>query len=153
MHKTGKRTGTASTDISAVAPAVMLLEQYKPFILLTTLAGEVFKTHKRNESKFEKRSQLYETLYAYEEGTTELFHDELIVDTLFETVQANLDKEMLREALLKLTDTQRRRIKMMYLEGYSLRKIANLEGADFKSVHESIQAGLKKLRKILEEFS
>jgi len=127
------------------------IEQYKPFILLTTLAGEVFKTHKRNESKFEKRSQLYETLYAYEEGITELFHDELMVDTLFESIQEKLDKKRIASALKKLTEVQRRRVIMYFFEDFTIRNIAEIEGVDKRAIQDSINAAIRKLKGIIEE--
>lgn len=51
-----------------------------------------------------------------------------------------------RDALAQLTDTQRRRF-VMYASGLSTHEIARREGANQKSVHESIEAARKKLRK------
>ncbi len=115
------------------------------------MAGEVFKTHKRNESKFEKRSQLYETLYAYEEGIIEIFHDELVVDTLFETIQQKMDKGKIVSALKKLTDVQRRRVIMYFFENHTIRDIAEIEGVDKRAIQDSINAAIRKLKGIIEE--
>ena len=125
------------------------IDQYRPFVILSNLAGEVFKLHKRNDNKFEKRSQLFETLYAYEEGTTEIHHDELVVDTLFDTIQAKLDREELMDALSKLTPVQKRRVEMFYFEERPYTEIAAIEGADWTTVRESMRSGLKKLKKLM----
>ncbi len=49
--------------------------------------------------------------------------------------------------LSHLTKTQRRRI-LMTEAGFSTREISKLEGTDHKSVHESITAAKKKMKKI-----
>ncbi len=49
-------------------------------------------------------------------------------------------------ALSQLTDTQRRRF-IMYASGLSTHEIARREGSNQKSVHESIEAARKKLKK------
>ena len=59
--------------------------------------------------------------HAYEDGTTELFHDELVVDTLFETIQEKLDRERIASALKKLTEVQRRRVIMYFFEDFTIR--------------------------------
>ena len=51
-----------------------------------------------------------------------------------------------RAALAQLTDTQRRRF-VMYASGLSTHEIARREGANQKSVHESIEAAKKKLQR------
>ena len=51
----------------------------------------------------------------------------------------------------KLTEVQRRRYLMYYVKGLSTWQIAKHEGTNQKSVHESIQAAEKKIKKILSE--
>ena len=55
------------------------------------------------------------------------------------------DLEMAR-AMESLTPTQRRRLCLWADDGYTHRQIADLEGADYSSVKESINAARKKLR-------
>jgi predicted DNA-binding protein YlxM (UPF0122 family) len=54
-----------------------------------------------------------------------------------------------QKALDKLTEIQRRRYLMYHVEGLTLREIADAEGANFKTVYESLQAADKKIKKIL----
>lgn len=64
-----------------------------------------------------------------------------------------LHKEQLEEmlsALDSLTETQRRRFGMFWDAGLSIREIARIEGADYKSVRESIETARKKLSKVID---
>lgn len=54
--------------------------------------------------------------------------------------------ERCNRALAQLTDVQRRRF-VMFMAGLSTHDIARREGANQKSVHESIEAARKKLKK------
>lgn len=51
-----------------------------------------FRIIKQVSKKIEARDFRYGS-NAYEDGTTELFHDELVVDTLFESIQEKLDNK------------------------------------------------------------
>ena len=64
-----------------------------------------------------------------------------------------LHKEQLEEmlsALDSLTETQRRRFGMFWDDGLSIREIARIEEADYKSVRESIETARKKLARVLD---
>ena len=52
------------------------------------------------------------------------------------------------KAMEVLSDTQFRRL-ILYADGMSFREIAALEGKDFSSIAESINAAKKKVRKLL----
>ena len=51
-----------------------------------------------------------------------------------------------RKAFSQLSETQQRRLKL-YADGKTLREIAEIEGASFQSVDESIRAARKKFSK------
>ena len=57
-----------------------------------------------------------------------------------------IDNAHFCEVFSKLTPTQQRRL-AMYSEGMSYREIAEVEGAFFRSVEESIKAAIKKFKK------
>lgn len=59
------------------------------------------------------------------------------------------DTALLKEVLDCLTETQRRRM-LLFIEGWSFRKIAEQEDANYKSVEESIKAAQKKIQKFLK---
>jgi len=54
-------------------------------------------------------------------------------------------------ALEKLTEVQRRRYLLHHAHGKTVREIADIEGVFFTSVHESIQAAERKIKKVLSE--
>lgn len=56
------------------------------------------------------------------------------------------------KALASLPEKQRNRISSHFLLGMSLSEIAKSEGSAVSSVHEGIQRGLRRLKKILEEM-
>ena len=56
-----------------------------------------------------------------------------------------------RSTLDKLTDIQRRRYIQYHVKGLSTWQIAEIEGVNQKSVHESLQAANKKIKKVLSE--
>ena len=53
-------------------------------------------------------------------------------------------------ALASLTETQLRRFGMFWHDGLSIREIARIEGADYKSVRETIESTRKKLAKVID---
>ena len=64
-----------------------------------------------------------------------------------------LRKEQFEEiltALASLTETQQRRFGMFWEKGLSIREIARIEEADYKSVRESIETVRKKLAAMIE---
>jgi len=58
--------------------------------------------------------------------------------------------EELHNAISKLTDTQKRRIKYYYFDDMKFSDIARIEECDESSVRESIYAGINKLKKYLK---
>jgi RNA polymerase sigma-70 factor (ECF subfamily) len=61
-----------------------------------------------------------------------------------------LASEVLYAALNMLTEKQKERIIKYYLQGLTLEKIAEDEGVYYKAISFSIESGLKKLKKLLE---
>ena len=60
--------------------------------------------------------------------------------------------EELYDAMTSLTETQKRRFRMLWEDGLSIREIARREEADYSSVLESIRAARKKLKHILSAY-
>ena len=59
------------------------------------------------------------------------------------------ENRALYEAMTHLTETQLRRLVLYYAYNFSYRKIATIEKVNDKSVFESVDQALKKLRKYL----
>ena len=56
-----------------------------------------------------------------------------------EIVEHKMYIDDLKLAIDKLTDVQKRRLKMYYFEGMPLKDIAEIEGCSIKIVHKSIE--------------
>lgn len=54
--------------------------------------------------------------------------------------------DILKSAIEKLTDTQKRRIKLYYFEDMTLNKIAEIENCSIASVKENIDTAISKLQ-------
>ncbi len=112
---------------------------------------EVAHIHRKNEKKHEMRRIRTEEMYGY----TENLHDKNKKDfstnenPTEETVFLKLEKEKLLPLLEKLTPIQKRRLCQYYINDLTFRDIARLENVNEKSVRESINSAMKKLRKLL----
>ncbi len=69
--------------------------------------------------------------------------------SLEEVIETKLLNEDLKRAINSLSDIQKRRIKMYYFEDKTLREIAEIEHCKIMSVKDSIDVGIKKIKKIL----
>ena len=69
--------------------------------------------------------------------------------SLEEVIETKLLNEDLKKAINSLSDIQKRRIKMYYFEDKTLREIAEIEHCKIMSVKDSIDVGIKKIKKIL----
>ncbi len=59
-------------------------------------------------------------------------------------------KQRIQKALEMLTEKQRRRVIMRYVEKKTLQEIAEIENCDITTIRESIDAAIKKIKKIFE---
>lgn len=85
----------------------------------------------------------------YLEGETE----EVLLDissSVEEKVMKQIEIEKLKEAMQSLTKIQRERLHLYFFEGLTFRQIGEQMGISDKSVRESIDASLKKLKNFLE---
>ena len=69
--------------------------------------------------------------------------------SLEEIIETKLLNEDLKKAIDSLSEVQKRRIKMYYFEDKTLREIAEIEHCKIMSVKDSIDVGIKKIRKFL----
>lgn len=76
----------------------------------------------------------------------------VIVLTSADIFEQKEENARLYKALASLPEKQRNRISSHFLLGMSLSEIAKSEGSAVSSVHEGIQRGLRRLKKILEEM-
>lgn len=86
------------------------------------------------------------TADGYTEGETEDLMTER-GETLEDAVIRRMELETLQEAMQSLTQIQRERLHLYFFHGLTFRQIAQKTGVSDKSVRESIEASLKKIKK------
>lgn len=70
-----------------------------------------------------------------------------------ETVMSNYEKEKIHNAILKLPEIQKRRIKMYFFDELTQKEIANKEGTSIRAIQYSMKIALKNLKKFLNHTS
>ena len=115
------------------------------------ISDEVYQAFDRFElediSQIHKYRKHIEHSEVFEES---LYHRAIYQDkSVEETVEENILNDSLKSAIEKLTDTQKRRIKLYYFEDLNFKEIAQIEKCDESSVRESIYKGIEKIKKIL----
>lgn len=108
--------------------------------------------------EFEKEDarQIQERKRHYEQNTvTEITLNKRAFDRpedIDEIVIKNIYSKKLEQALKTLTKEQRRRILLYYDYQLTMEEIAKVESCSKQSVQESIEWGIKKLKKFFEKF-
>ena len=86
------------------------------------------------------------------DGEFEEHHPELSAeDDIVEQLCLKEEKQCIKRAIDKLTDTQKRRVIAYFFENKSSREIAIEEGVNYSKIEKSINLALKKLKNILSE--
>ena len=91
----------------------------------------------------------FEEISDDEETGTPLAIDEMPADPVFDSLMASLTRERLMKAMELLNEKPRKRLFAYYFEGFTYRQIAEREGVGDKTIRESIDGAIKKLKKIL----
>ena len=126
------------------------LDEYRPYIVLSPAFGEIRAEFVKNEKKHAMRQLRSESIFGFDENTERLHHEIVIQDFLSELIsieEKSTRDSKLQEGLMLLSETQRRRIIQHFCYGMSERDIASKEGKEKSTVHESILAAMKKMRK------
>ena len=131
------------------------LEAYKPYVLLEQDMAVVMRIFERNERKHQKRVE--EIVYNYKsksKGAKKLMLEAEYntgLDFTVDEVLKNLKLDELRLALDELTEKQQSRVIRHYLLGYSLTEIASEDDCSVVAVHDSVNQGMDKLKKLMQE--
>lgn len=117
-----------------------------------TLAKTEWKI-KNNDKSFFKHEIQFSSLIGGEEGTYENFKEFIgdenyIIDLILQQERHNT----LHNALDRLSKGRRRRIILHHIYGFSLEKIAVLEGVRKSTVKWSIEEGMRQLKEFLRNF-
>ena len=102
---------------------------------------------------FLKIKEFSDALYLEQErGDSKWLATDSFVDELLELLEdESIEKAVYQFMDEKLTPKQRRRF-LMYLNGMSTVKIAEIEGCNQNAVWESLEAGKAKIKKYLKNF-
>lgn len=126
------------------------LQSLMPLVYLTEEQGIAFSDYKKNEEKYDKRRRRHEDTYGYEDGISEIFHQEITYDDLFEKLIAKENHRLLVRALDTLTTVQKRRLYCYFVEEKSTHEIAREEGTSHSKVVKSLNQSIKKLKKFFK---
>ena len=139
------------------------LDQFRPYIYLTKKEYEPIRESQNNDTKFRMRGINCHDPYGYTGELTEILHDceILCADPEPDPLTAIIEKEEdalrrrqiaeLPKAMETLTETQRRRLKMHFYDGMTVREIAEAEGTYKNAIDDSIQSGKKKIAEYLKK--
>ena len=125
--------------------------EHMPYIYMNPEQSEVVKDYHRNEHKHEMRSIRRGDAYGYEDGVTEIFHNEIgstdVLDDLIAVRDAIMTRQSIQQAIGEMTEVQKRRFIRHFFDGMTMRQIAEEEGSHFTTVQESLDGAMKKIRK------
>ncbi|MCI6157874.1 MAG: hypothetical protein MR660_07315 [Peptoniphilaceae bacterium] len=112
-----------------------IMKALSPYLFCNAACGDIYSESLKNIDKFKKRSS-----NTIEFGSIEVVEDQIIAE------KPELEmKLMIEEGLSVCTPLQRVRIKQYYIEGMTLSQIAR--GKNISSVQQSIDAGIRKMKK------
>jgi len=118
----------------------------------TYVSEEVYEalvnTFRKEAHAEEMRDLRHITKDGYMEGDTE----DLLIETeesVEDYVIRQLEIKQLQKAMQQLTENQKERLQLYFFEGLTYRQIGEKLGISDKSVRESIDAALKKIKKII----
>ena len=136
-------TDLTEAELRAKYPEV--IKGYEPFIMLTMEQADAIIKYRSNERKHEKRLIEKGDIFAYEDGSFELFHPELATSP-FDDSQF----DSLYEAIDKLTSPHRERLVKKFFYGMTIIEIAAEEQTTKQAISKSINRSLELLKKYLQ---
>ncbi len=141
----GQWEGKEKYIVASDTPEDELLKKYpeimkalSPYVFCNAACGDVYAESVKNMDKFIKRSK----------STISFGEIEVLENQIAYNEADNESQELIKEGLSICTPLQRERIIKYYIEGKNLRQIAN--GKNIANVQQSIQTGLKKIKKYFE---
>jgi len=122
------------------------------FISLPDEVVDVLIEYQRKEMAYRRRTYRHKAYFSLDYDKN-VERDALVIMLAPEDVLVQEEEHArLYRAISLLPEKQRNRICSHYLLGMSLSEIAKSEHSAVSSVHEGIQRGLRRLKKILEEI-
>lgn len=134
------------------------LREYYPFYTSDVIVevpdevADLLYSYKLNEAAYYLRTYRHKAYFSLDYDANVERDALVIVLTPADIFEKKEENEKLYKALSALPEKQRNRISSHFLLGMSISEIAKSEGSGVSSVHEGIQRGLRRLKKILEEI-
>lgn len=117
------------------------LNHYRPYIILNSDFGIERYKYRRNEKKFQMRSERTESIFGFDEKT-EYCHPDIPTPDFSFSIEF---RDLIEKAVNLLTEKQKRRSKMYYT-GMKIEEIADREGCSIKAVKQSLDASKEKIK-------
>ena len=134
------------------------LRDYYPFYtsdVIVEVPDEVaglLHEYKLAEAAYILRTYRHKAYFSLDYDTNAERDALVIVLTPADILEQKEENARLYQALAMLPEKQRNRITSHFLLGMSISEIAKSEGSCVSSVHEGIQRGLRRLKKILKDI-
>lgn len=115
--------------------------------------ADILREYKLAEAAYFLRTYRHKAYFSLDYDINVEHEAMVLVLTPADIFEQKEESARLYEALASLPEKQRNRITSHFLLGMSLSDIAKSEGTGVSSVHEGIQRGLRRLKKILEKMN
>ena len=136
------------------------IQRYKPFLILTPEMGEAIREYHRNNEKFAKREAREESVFITCSEAEEAQIQALSVEDAQTILQAESDDveesqriyQLSSKALKTLTPLQREYLIRHFINGESIRAIAEQTGTRKNNVLKTYRRGLKKYIRAINDM-
>ena len=136
------------------------IQRYKPFLILTPEMGEAIREYHRNNEKFAKREAREESVFITCSEAEESQIQALSVEDAQTILQAESDDveesqriyQLSSKALKTLTPLQREYLIRHFINGESIRAIAEQTGTRKNNVLKTYRRGLKKYIRAINDM-
>ena len=115
--------------------------------------ADILREYKLAEAAYFLRTYRHKAYFSLDYDINVEHEAMVLVLTPADIFEQKEENARLYVALASLPEKQRNRITSHFLLGMSLSDIAKSEGTGVSSVHEGIQRGLRRLKKILEKMN
>ena len=140
------------------------LRKFSPYIYLTEEEYQPIRESNNNNNKHHMRDVNNHDDYGYTEDMMEVMHEctLLLADPEPDVLTSIIEREdeelrarqiaALPEAMVMLTEKQKKRIAMHFYEGMTYREIAELENTGLSTVQDSIDLAKEKIKNFLKKI-
>lgn len=122
------------------------------YVEVSTEVADTMKSFERAETNYERKIRRYKAYYSLDHKTGIERSILFTSHSPEELYERKLTREELHAAITQLPDKQAKRIYAHYLLSMSKEEIARAEGVSWRAVHQSIQQGLGRMKKILKKL-